>query len=301
MPIYLPPLSRRRFLARAIGAGAGLALAPRLFAAAKKTDLNFWALFSDIHLAANRAQLGRGINMADHFQAVSNELLALPKRPAGLLILGDCAFNSGEKGDYAMVAEMLEPIRAAQLPVHLALGNHDHRERFWDAFDEEKAARRPVAERQTAMLPAARANFFVLDSLDKTLQTPGRLGEDQLKWLAETLDANPKKPAIVFIHHNPGLHGNMGLIDTLGLWDVLRPRKQVKAYIYGHTHAWNIEKDSSGIHLVNLPPVAFVFEKGFPSGWVHATLERNGITLELRSLDTTHQAHGQIVNLKWRV
>jgi 3',5'-cyclic AMP phosphodiesterase CpdA len=300
MPIYLPPLSRRRFLARSLAAGVGLALNSRAFAANKPTDPDFWALFSDIHLAANRAQLGRGVNMADHFRNASEELLALPKRPAGLFVVGDCAFNSGEKGDYATVAEMLEPIRAAQVPVHLALGNHDHRERFWEAFEEEKAAKRPVAERQTAMLPTPRANFFVLDSLDKTLATPGRLGEEQLKWLAEALDANARKPAIVFIHHNPGLHGNMGLIDTLGLWDVIRPRKQVKAYIYGHTHTWKVERDSSGIHLINLPPVAYVFEKGYPSGWVHTTLQRQGMRLELRCTDPTHQAHGQIVNLKWR-
>src|SRR4051794_35300838 len=133
MPIHLPPISRRWFLARSLAAGAGLVLSPRLLAASKSADPNFWALFSDIHLAADRAQLGRGINMADHFRTVSDELLGLPKRPAGLFIVGDCAFNSGEKGDYATVAEVLEPIRAAQVPIHLALGNHDHRERFWEA------------------------------------------------------------------------------------------------------------------------------------------------------------------------
>src|SRR5882762_6825362 len=142
MPISLPPISRRQFLSSSLAAGAGLVASPNLFASPKRTDENSWALLSDIHLAADRAQLGRGINMSDHFTTVSREVISLPKRPAGVFINGDCAFNSGEKGDYARVAELLEPIRKEQMTVHLSLGNHDHRERFWEAFEEEKAAKR---------------------------------------------------------------------------------------------------------------------------------------------------------------
>ena len=81
---------------------------------------------------------------------------------------------------------------------------------------------------------------------------------------------------------------------------VIRPRRQVKAYIYGHTHTWRAEKDSSDIHLINLPPVAYVFREGEPSGWVRAILQSDSMRLELRCLDIEHKAHGQIVDLKWR-
>lgn len=301
MPIHLAPISRRQFLARSLAAGAGLALSPSLLAATKRTDANSWALLSDTHLAADRGQLERGINMTDHFVTVSRELLALPKNPAGVFITGDCAFNSGQSGDYAVLADLLKPIREARMPVHLALGNHDHRERFWDAFQAEKAAKRPVNDRQTALLRAPRANWFILDSLEQTRSTPGLLGREQLDWLARSLDANPKKPALVLIHHNPGLEGgNMGLKDTLLLFEVIRPRKQVKAYIYGHTHHWQVEQDSSGIHLINLPPVAYVFQSGEPSGWVHASVEAGGMKLELRCVDPSHKAQGQVHNLEWR-
>jgi hypothetical protein len=33
---------------------------------------------------------------------------------------------------------------------------------------------------------------------------------------------------------------------------------------------------------------------------VHATLERKGMRLELRCLDTAHQAHARVVKLRWR-
>jgi len=301
MPIHLPPLSRRRFLARALVGSAGLALSPGLLAASKRTDPNSWALLADIHLAADRALTARGINMTEHFTSVSRELLALPERPAGVFIAGDCAYNSGQIADYARVADLLEPIRQDQMPVHLALGNHDNRERFWEAFQREKAAKRPLVDKQAALVSTPRANWFVLDSLEQTLSAPGLLGREQLDWLAGALDANRGKPALVLIHHNPGLSGNIGLKDTTALFEIIRPRKQVKAYIFGHTHAWNVWPDESGIHLINLPPVAYVFQEGEPAGWVHATLEEKSLRLELRCVDTTHKAHGQRFNLAWRV
>jgi len=300
MPIHLPSISRRRFLSRSLAAGAGLALSRDLFAATKKTDSDFWALLSDTHLAADHKQLGNGINMAEHFKQVSLDLLSLPKRPAGVFITGDCAFNRGEMGDYVTLTQMLEPMRKEGMPIHLALGNHDHRERFWQALQEEKAAKRPLADRQVALLSTRHANWFILDSLETTLSTPGLLCREQLDWLASALDANTEKPALVLVHHNPGLSGNLGLKDTAAFFEIIRPRRQVKAYIYGHTHSWKVEKDRSGIHFINLPPVAYVFREGEPSGWVRATLQSDSMRLELRCLDIEHKAHGQIANLKWR-
>ena len=300
MPIHLPAISRRRFLSRSLAAGAGLALSPNLSAATRRTDANSWALLSDTHLAANREQLGRGVNMFEHFNTVSGELLALPKRTAGVFINGDCAFNSGETGDYGLLTELLLPIRQDQMPVHLALGNHDNRERFWNSLEQEKTAQRPVEDKQVSLLRGPRANWFILDSLETTLSTPGLLGPAQLEWLAKSLDENADKPALVMIHHNPGISGNLGLKDTVALFEVIRPRRQVKAYIYGHTHTWKIDRDESGIHLINLPPVAYVFQEGNPSGWVHATLGKKAIRLKLYCLDKKHKAHGQVVKLKYR-
>jgi hypothetical protein len=238
--------------------------------------------------------------MADNFELVSKELLSLPSRPANVFVTGDCAFSSGEAADYSTLTQMLDPIRQDQMPVHLALGNHDNRERFWESLKAEKSEKRPLTDKQVGLVKMAHANWLILDSLEKTLSTPGLLGQEQLDWLAKTLDANQKKPAIVLVHHNPWLSGNMGLKDTQAFLDIIRPRHQVKAYIYGHTHTWTVQQDSSGIHLVNLPPVAYVFQQGQPSGWVRADLKSDGLRLELRSVDPTHKAHGQVVELPWR-
>lgn len=301
MPIQLQPISRRRFLARSLLGGAGLALAPRLLADSKPTNPNSWVLLSDIHLAADPTQVARKVNMTDHFKGVSAEILALPERPAGLFVTGDCAYNSGEKGDYAQLTALLEPIRKDGLPVCLALGNHDNRSHFWDALEDEKAVKRPVADRQVALVKSPQVNWFVLDSLEKTLSTPGILGASQLEWLASALDANPDTPAVILVHHNPGVTDSIGgLKDTEAFYAVIRPRKQVKAYMFGHTHIWSVTQDSSGIHLINLPAVAYVFKEGQPSGWVHATVQPKGMRLDVSCLDKKHTAHGKVINLEWR-
>lgn len=301
MPIHLPPISRRKFLIRSVVAGAGLALGRRIFAAAKNIEVDFWVLCSDTHIAADRAKIVRAVNMADHLAAVSREIIALPQRAAGVFVIGDCAWDSGEKDDYVTFTNLLEPIRSAQIPVHLALGNHDNRERFWDALAEEKAAKRPLADRQAALLPTPRLNWFILDSLEQTLVTTGLIGVEQLDWLAQSLDANSNKPAVILVHHNLDAgEKSVGLRDTEELFKVLRPRKQAKACVFGHTHHWNVARDESGIHLINLPPVGYVFREGQPSGWVRAALEPDGMRMELRCVDQSHKDHGQIVTLKWR-
>lgn len=300
MPIHLPPISRRQFLARTLATGAGLMLSPNLFAASRKVDEHCWALFSDIHLAADPAKLGRGINMSDNFTAVVKEVLALRTQPGNALISGDLAFNSGETVDYAHVVDLLEPLRNSGMPIHLALGNHDNRERFWDSLLNDKTVKRPLQDRQAAIVRAPRVNWFVLDSLDKTLSTPGVLGETQLSWLAKSLDANADKPALIVVHHNPDEAHKGGLTETKEFFEIIRPRKQVKAYLYGHSHRWNVSQDESGIHLINLPTTAYLFDKESPNGWALANLKKNGMRLELNCLDKKHKEHGHVLNLKWR-
>lgn len=301
MPIHLLPDSRRAFLRRTLIAGAGLALAPQLSAAMRRTDANSWALLADTHISADPAAVKSKVVMADHLKAAAREIAGLPRRTSGVFVVGDCALSSGELGEYEQLTRLLDPVRDCGLPIHLALGNHDQRDNFRAVLDANPITCRPVADKQVALVQSQSVNWFMLDSLEKTLQTPGSIGADQLKWLAETLDANRKKPAVLLIHHNPGEDKKIaGLKDSGALLEIIRPRRQVKAWFFGHTHNWKVSQDESGLHLVNLPPVAYVFREGDPSGWIHATTRHDGMKLELRSINPAHRAHGQIVDLKWR-
>ena len=301
MPIHLPPLSRREFVRRTMIAGAGWVVGSRLQGATPATDEHMWALLSDSHVAADRAKEARGINMAVNLESVVADVLKQPRRPAGALVNGDLAFNTGETGDYATFVELVRPLRAAGVPLHLGLGNHDHRERFWAGLRDTPSVPRPVVDRHAALVRSARANWLVLDSLDKTNSSPGLLGETQLAWLAKTLDAHPTTPALVMVHHNPSpAPDKKPLIDEDALYAVIRPRRQVKAYVFGHSHRWHVQEDPSGIHLVNLPATGYVFDAAQPSGWVSATIEPRGMRLQLRCVNSKRADHGQTVNLAWR-
>jgi 3',5'-cyclic AMP phosphodiesterase CpdA len=301
MPVYLPPVSRRRFLKGSLAASA-LMVAGGCATRGSNADGTSWALLSDIHIAADPALIHSNVNMTRNLQTVSQEVLAWPEPVSGALINGDLAYNSGEAADYAAILGLLRPMRERGLPIHLALGNHDQREHFWAALPKEKSMDARLPARQTAIVRTPYANWFVLDSLITTLTIPGRLGDAQRAWLIRALDQNTDKSALVAIHHNPigGGADDHALEDTAELLAILRPRRHVKAYFFGHTHRWGVSQDESGLCLVNFPPVAYLFEPGRPNGWVHATLQPEGARLELRCLDRAHKDHGQVVNLAWR-
>ena len=145
------------------------------------------------------------------------------------------------------------------------------------------------------------ANWFLLDSLDVPNTAPGEYGLAQLDWLERELAAHPEKPAIIVGHHNLQIPGSTtGLKDSTAFEEIFARHRQVKAYIYGHTHNWHVETHASGVQLVNLPPTGYVFKAGRPSGLVRCTLERGGAEFELRSLDPRHPEHAQVRQLQWR-
>lgn len=303
MPVYLPPISRRRFLTSAAAAAAALALGPGCTTPKRNPDENTVALVSDIHIDADADLIDRHANMTNNLNAVVADVLSRPQRPGTMFINGDLAHNIGSTGDYGAVVEILRPIREAGMPIWMGMGNHDNRENFWDVLPNSKDVPPDLPGRQTAIVPTPYANWFMLDSLIQTRTTPGRLGTEQLAWLGSALDANASKPAIILVHHEPDaiIFGKtIGLEDADELMAVLRPRRQVKAYFFGHTHRWEVRPDDSGIHLINLPPTAYLFEEGKPNGWVQASIQENGMRLELRCIDQKRKDHGEVKNLSWR-
>jgi 3',5'-cyclic-AMP phosphodiesterase len=303
MPVHLSPLNRRQFLARALATGAALAAGRSFAADAKPVDADLFALLSDTHIPASPDVESRGVNMTANLVEAGKQVVGLAKRPAAALINGDCAYLDGKPEDYMNLVKLLGPIRAAGLPVHMTLGNHDHRENFRSGVAEAKEGSGSVPDKHAVILRSPRANWFLLDSLEAVNKTPGSLGEAQLQWLAKSLDEHKDKPAILFAHHNLHLvegENRSGLKDTEKLLEIARPRKHVKAYIFGHTHRWEVKTDESGLHLINLPPVAYVFDKVRPSGWVEAQLKADGLRLQLHALDAKHPEAGQVKELAWR-
>ena len=301
MPLHLTPLSRRHFLRSAALAAGALVSVRELFAADPVAGSR-WALLSDTHVAANPDTLAREVNMAAHLQSVVKQVLAAGTPPAGLFINGDCALKAGFPDDYTTFTSLVKPLVEARLPVHMTLGNHDDRGNFSKALATAKDVARPVEGKHVSIVKSAHANWFLLDSLDQVDKTPGKLETPQREWLTRALDENKDKPALVMVHHDPGLRPDQksfGLLDANDLYEILLPRAHVKALLFGHTHRWQLD-ERDGLHLINLPAVSYAFNKMQPTGWVDCALTPAGATLELRANDGQHAAHGKKTQLKWR-
>jgi len=310
MPVHLGAITRRKFLAGSAGAVAMLVL-PEWARSANKSpvDPNRFAILSDTHVDGKSATIMRHVNMAENLRKTIADVITMEAAPAGAILCGDLALNHGTQSAYKLFGSLLRPLGGAKLPTHLLVGNHDKREDLWAVLTKCKQAEPLVEGKLVSIVESPRANWFLLDSLEKTAATPGRLGEKQMQWLAKALDERKDKPAIVMAHHDvnmrppakPGGRGRTGsgLKDAKEFLDLIGSRRHVKAYIHGHLHAWH-RSTRDGLHIVGLPATAYVFNRSQPSAWVLAQLGRNGISLELRCLDPKHAMNGDKFELTWR-
>jgi 3',5'-cyclic-AMP phosphodiesterase len=302
MPIQKLPINRRRFLAGSLAAGVGI-VSSRWLAAAEppKIDPNCFVLMADTHLMRRQDDMRRNIKPAEAFRQAVKEILELPTRPSGLIIAGDCAHENPDA--YTTLRDVIKPLEKAEISMHFAPGNHDRRDKLramfpkmkFEAIDNEKTPSKLVSIWETPQ-----ANWFLLDSTRSSKAETGEFGEKQLKWLAKALDERKDKPALIVAHHHLDPLGKFnGASDATAFLQVVLPRKQVKAYFYGHTHFWG-QTEISGIHLVNLPAMAWSFDPTQPRGYVTVELKSDGATLVLHTLDHAHARQGQKLELPWR-
>jgi Icc protein len=299
MPIHLladgNELTRRDWLSAVALAGASFVLKP---ARAEGPTPAWYALVSDTHIAADPASRNREQNMAENLTAVVADLLAQPNAPGAVFVDGDLALKDGRAGDYARFLALVEPLRRARRPLHFTLGNHDQRSHFLAALGPSPAKEIAVDHKHVGVVEGPGLRFVMLDSLDKTDEVAGLLGQDQLRWLAGSLDGHAETPTVVLVHHNPSDKPG-ALSDTAALLKTIRPRRQVKALVFGHSHRWELTEDD-GIHLVNLPAVAYPFAADQPLGWVRFQPNDRGAELTLRCIGGDKSKDRQTIDLRWR-
>lgn len=312
MPIHLLP-TRREFLSGIALGGAstvlGGGLSGRLPAAGAQTaeasPSGYLALLADTHIDADplvKQGTPTSYNMAKNLEAVVADILKQPEPPGAAVVVGDLARSVGLTGDYERFLSLIGPLREAGVPVHLALGNHDDRAEFLGVLKPETEGAGAVENRYVGVAEAAGLRLVILDSLDAPRQVGGKLRHPQRAWLVRTLDARPRTPTIVLVHHNPAVEEKNAvhcLADAEELLAILRPRAQVKALAFGHTHTWSLRGDA-GLHLVNLPAVGYPFGADQPIGWCRLDPRADGATIVLRRIDRGPGDEHARVDLKWR-
>lgn len=283
---YLSLPSRRSFLA---GAFAGAAALRGAGSSVR------WAFLSDTHTPEDPANEYRGFRPYDNLDRVVKEISKAS--PSGAVVTGDLARLRGLPGDYRNLRSLLNPL-THEMPVAMALGNHDDRDNFLAAFPEQPGEPHDIKDKHVLTLDAGPARFILLDSRTGTNITPGLLGKKQRTWLDAYLKAAAPKPTLVFVHHTLN-DGDNSLLDMLWMLRVLRPHKMVKAVVYGHSHQYSFTEDD-GIHLINLPAVGYNFSDEVPVGWVETTLNTGGADFRLRAIGGNTAADGVTTTVKWR-
>jgi 3',5'-cyclic AMP phosphodiesterase CpdA len=293
--------SRRRFFH--LAGLAALAFPLRGWAALDTSGGDEVVILNDIHLTGVPEDKisANARDDDDHLRAAVQQILALPKKPAAVIINGDLALSVGTAADYAVVRELIAPLRDAGIPVHLTLGNHDVRDVFTQAFPEMKSASALKEPRHNGLIDLPSTRLILLDTLDQTPGPAGKLGTEQIAWVLAKIDEVPTKQVILVGHHNPQVGGDTshykgGLADTAEFWPEIAKRQQVKAYIHGHTHEWT-QASESRIHIISTIACAYVFNPNTNAvGWTSARFNAHGFELKLHTLETAHAWSGET---KW--
>jgi 3',5'-cyclic-AMP phosphodiesterase len=289
-------IDRRSFLKQSAGGAALAAFASHFTLAEGKSNHNTRiALLSDIHIAADPHDSYRGFYPSQNLRRVLQQVSE--SHFDTMLINGDLARLEGKPADYSAIANDLEPV-LEKLPLLITLGNHDDRKSARNGITDFRGAVQPVEKKLVMTFDAGPVNLVLLDSLMATNVAAGQLGHSQRAWLEQEVHSL-NKPTVVFVHHNLDPNDDNALVDARALLDILRPASRVKAIVFGHTHAWG-HTQTDGLHLVNIPAVAYNFEDSEPIGWVEASFTDRNATLRLHAIGGNTALGPEVLELKWR-
>ncbi len=292
-------VNRRQFLSFGLAvAGGVVAMGPRRGRAQEakepkdRKDVARWAFLSDTHIAADPDNHFRGfyphLNLQKVIAGVASNL------PDGIVITGDLSRSRGGAGAYESFRSMVMPL-AEKRPIYMAVGNHDNRRDFFEAFEKSDSSGEAVENKHIITAMAGPVRMIVLDSLLYTNIYGGMLGRPQRTWLETYLNICDDTPTIVFLHHTP----RADLLDARRLFDIIKPIPKVKAVVYGHSHKYELY-ESDGLQLINLPATGYNFTNAQPVGWVEARLTSKGGEFVLHAVGGNARRDGRTTMVRWR-
>jgi 3',5'-cyclic AMP phosphodiesterase CpdA len=194
------------------------------------------AQMTDLHVVG-RGQLcqGRVPTSAQLREAVAH-VNGLEPRPDVVLATGDLT-DHGTAEEYEVLREILAALRPC---LYLIPGNHDHRDRFLEAFSDHAYLPRPGARFAHYVVEEHPVRLIGLDTTVAG-QHHGELCDERLGWLDVALAAAPHRPTVIFMHHPPFRTG-IRWLDAVGLHGgrkmaaIVARHPQVQRVACGHIH-----------------------------------------------------------------
>jgi len=218
------------------------------------------AQISDLHIKP-RGELAYGlIDTAAALERCVTHLNKLDPPPAMVVCSGDLV-DGGAPEEYEHLKHLLAPLK---LPLLVIPGNHDDRAALRRAFPHQ-----PYVTENGAANLSARVDDVDLILLDSSVpgEPHGFLEEPTLSWLASELDADPARPALVFLHHPPFRTGithmdRQNLHNADALAAIIARHRRVQLVAAGHVHR-AVVTSFAGVVATICPPPNHAVELAF--------------------------------------
>lgn len=192
------------------------------------------AQITDTHITSEGVlTCGGVVDTTARLAATISAINALRPRPDCLIVSGDLA-DQGRPDEYPRFVELMA---ACEIPVHLAIGNHDDRSVMAEHLD--LPAPLPGGWFQHAVDDYA-VRILVLDSASNEHHM-AEFCDERLSWLRARLAEEPDRPTVLVIHHPPFDTG-IALLDGEGdgwareLLTLAADHRGVELIISGHVH-----------------------------------------------------------------
>ena len=216
------------------------------------------------------------------------------QHPDAVILTGDTV-QHGKPEEYARLRELLAPLEA---PLFLVPGNRDDKVAMRVSFDDLDYAK-GTGEFLHYVIEDYDTRLIGIDS---TLagERKGRFCEARQAWLAETLDAQPERPSLLYIHHPPFdvddhfVGGYRVAEEAAALERIVQQRPQVVGLLCGHVH-WPVSRSWAGTEARIMPSVAVDVRKGIdenkargrPVYMLHRVSRATGLVSEARMVEAT--------------
>lgn len=211
-----------------------------------------WILhITDTHLYADPKGELLGVNTLESMVSVLDTALKnLPQRPDLLLVTGDLVHDASEEG----YRNFAQAVLSTGLPVYCIPGNHDN-------VTVLEQTLQPLGIQVSGYHEFDHWQLFCMDSTIPDKEG-GRLRQQDLQQLTQTLEQN-SKPALIIMHHQPSPVGSawidsMAIENENELMAAIKDHQQVKSILFGHVHQ-TVDTQSNNVRLLATPSTCIQF------------------------------------------